>query len=360
PYRTDLTPLPSTLRRHCLARDRLHLWRPSKSRLDNAVGIKLSETDLDRILHVINVSWAQGTRDVYGAGLLVFHVFCDLRQIPEDERCPASPLLIITFISSCAGSYAGTTLGNYVFAIKAWHVLHGAIWSMNDAEIKATLTGATILAPPASKRPKRAPVTINLMEQIFAKLNLEDPFDAAVGSCFSTTFYTVARTGEFTVPSLNAFVSSSHVKPSDVSTRTDRNNLEVTVFRLPKTKCAAQGEDIFWSEKNGTTDPKASLANHLRINSPPENGHLFAYRHGKGHRSLTKRAFLDRIQTIAVSIGEDNLKGHGIRIGATLEYLLRGVPFDVVKSLGRWASEAFVLYLRQHAVIIVPYIQNHP
>jgi len=73
-----------------------------------------------------------------------------------------------------------------------------------------------------------------------------------------------------------------------------------------------------------------------------------------------KRAFLDRIQTIAISIGEDNLKGHGIRIGATLEYLLRGVPFDVVKSLGRWASEAFVLYLRQHAVILAPYIQNHP
>jgi hypothetical protein len=59
-------------------------------------------------------------------------------------------------------------------------------------------------------------------------------------------------------------------------------------------------------------------------------------------------------------IGENNLKGHGIQIGATLEYLLHGVPFDVVKSLGRWASEAFMLYLRQHAVIIAPYIQNHP
>jgi hypothetical protein len=89
---------------------------------------------------------------------------------------------------------------------------------MNDAKIKATLTGATILAPPTSKRPKRAPVTIHMMEQIFNKLNLEDPLDAAVGSCFSTTFYTVARTGEFTVLSLNAFDPSLHVKPSDVST----------------------------------------------------------------------------------------------------------------------------------------------
>jgi hypothetical protein len=230
---------------------------------------------------------------------------------------------------------------------------------MNDAEVKATLTGAANLAPPTSKRPKRVPITVGLMERIFAKLNPEDPFDAAVAGCFSTTFYSVSRTGEFTVSSLNAFDPSIHVKPSDVSNRVDRNNLEVTVFHLPKTKCADEGEDVFWSEQNGITDPKANFHNHIRINSPPRDGHLFAYRHNKGYRPLTKRAFLDRINAIAASIGEDSLKGHGIRIGATLEYLLGGVPFDVVKSLGRWASEAFVLYLRQHAVIMAPYIQNH-
>jgi hypothetical protein len=64
--------------------------------------------------------------------------------------------------------------------------------------------------------------------------------------------------------------------------------LEVTVFHLPKTKCAAQGKDVFWSEQHGTTDTKASLTNHLRINSPPKNGHLFAYHHSKGHCLLTK------------------------------------------------------------------------
>ena len=59
-------------------------------------------------------------------------------------------------------------------------------------------------------------------------------------------------------------------------------------------------------------------------------------------------------------LGEDSLKGHGIHIGGTLEFQLRGMPFDVMKSLGRWTSEAFMLYLHQHATIIVPYILNHP
>ena len=52
------------------------------------------------------------------------------------------------------------------------------------------------------------------------------------------------------------------------------------------------------------------------------------------------------------------MHGHGIRIGATLEYLLRGIPFDVMKVKGRWVSNAFQLYLRKHNQILAPYMQS--
>lgn len=41
-----------------------------------------------------------------------------------------------------------------------------------------------------------------------------------------------------------------------------------------------------------------------------------------------------------------------------LEYLLPSISFDVVKSIGRWASEAFILFLRKHAQILASYC--HP
>jgi hypothetical protein len=69
---------------------------------------------------------------------------------------------------------------------------------------------------------------------------------------------------------------------------------------------------------------------------------------------------MNRINTVATSLGLTSLKGHGVRIGGTLEYLLHGVPFDVVKSMGQWSSEAFTLYLRKHAVIMAPYLQGSP
>ncbi|KAF8816233.1 hypothetical protein BYT27DRAFT_7071827, partial [Phlegmacium glaucopus] len=79
-----------------------------------------------------------------------------------------------------------------------------------------------------------------------------------------------------------------------------------------------------------------------------------------GVRPLTQSEFLKCINIAAAELGIVSLKGHGICIGATLEYLLCGVPFDVVKSIGRWSGESFTLYLCQHAVIIAAYIQGTP
>ena len=168
--------------------------------------------DLKRILEVINISWAKGTGDTYGVDLLVYHVFCNSCNISEEDRSPASPILIIVFISSCVGLYAGGTLASYVFRVQAWHILHGLAWNMDNMQVKATLTGAAVLAPLASKHPKRAPVMVKLMMWIFEKLDFSNPLDAVVASCFSTIFYSVACTGEFTLPTLQPYTACQAIR----------------------------------------------------------------------------------------------------------------------------------------------------
>ena len=117
---------------------------------------------------------------------------------------------------------------------------------------------------------------------------------------------------------------------------------------------------MYWATQVGDTDPTAALQNHLQVNQPPELMHLFAYRVKHARRPLTKTKFLERVNEAARAAGLEPLQGHGIRIGSTLEYLLRGVPFDVMKAKGRWAGDSFLLYLRKHAVVIAPYIQATP
>ena len=194
---------------------------------------------------------------------------------------------------------------------------------MDEAQIKATLTGAANLAPPLHPNaPNVQPFTVGLITCILARLDPNDPLDAAIGSCLTTTFYTIARSGEFTVPALNAFDPKLHITRAGIYQCQDHNGLEVTAFKLPKTKCSSDGEEVFWATQDGPTDPQSALDNHYQVNNPPMDFPLFSYRHSKGLRPLTKRVFLERINVVALSIGEDSLKGHSIRIGATLEYLL--------------------------------------
>jgi hypothetical protein len=303
---------------------------------------------------VISVSWAQSTKAAYGAGLLAYHLFCDQRGVPEHQRCPASPILILSFIANAAGAYSGKTLAGYVFAVRAWHILHGQTWAMVPAELKAALT------PPTSRRPKRNPITVQFLVDARSRLNLALPFDAAFYACLTTTFYSLACLGEFTVPTLQAFHPDLHVKPSDMTIRTDRNGLHVTVFHLPVTKMSRQGEDVYWSTQPGQSDPEAAIAHHFSVNTPSPADHLFSWRHPAGLRPLTRRAFLDALQDLSKALQLARFQGHSIRIGATLELLLRGVPFDVVKTIGRWSSEAFLVYLRDHAVVMAPYMQGSP
>lgn len=366
PYADDLRPLPSICRPHVVAGDRLRLWLPQNPRntLDNnGIPTNLGPNDLERIKDVLENAWAQSTRDSYGTGILVYHVFCDRKAVAEDQRAPASPLLIISFVSTIAGAYSGSAVSSYASAVRAWHILHGVPWLMNKDELDTALKAADKLAPDSSKRKQRAPYTPDFILAIRSKLNLETPLHAAVYACLTTTFYTAARLGEFTVPRLKGekgFKPDTHVKPSDVRTERDRNNLKCTVFHIPRTKVAIHGEDVSWSAQHGDTDPEAAFEHHLAINKPKANGPLFAYRYQTGQKPLTKAKFLETVAKAARDANLDPLQGHGIRIGSTLEYLLRGVPFEVMKVKGRWASDAFIKYLTKHSQILAPYMQAVP
>ncbi len=345
------------------------MWLPLNSAKDNGYIANhsrnsLSFADQHRIPEVMIHAWEEDTRETYGSGLLVFHVFCDSNGTPESERAPAAQPLLSAFVASLAASYAGKTISNYFYGVRAWHILHGIPWKLEKAEMDTMLRAAEKLTPISSKRKPRRPYTPDFMNALRRHLDLNNPLDAAVFACLTTCFYASARLGEFAVRKLEGFDSSMSVSRKHLSHDQDRNGLKVTVVHLPKTKTSPHGEDVFWSKQNGDTDPDAALQNHLQINHPPQEGHLFAYMHQRGsrleHRALTKNKFLERIAKAARAVNLEPLQGHGIRIGSTLEYLLRGVPFDVMKVQGRWAGDSFLLYLRKHAVIMAPYIQAIP
>ena len=93
--------------------------------------------DINQVFDVMSNAWASSTRESYSAGILVYHVYCDVKSIPEELRAPTSQHIITAFVASLAGSYSGSTFSNYVHSIHAWHILHGLEWSLNPLELDA-------------------------------------------------------------------------------------------------------------------------------------------------------------------------------------------------------------------------------
>ncbi|KAL7282059.1 hypothetical protein ACG7TL_003527 [Trametes sanguinea] len=363
-FRDGLQLNPSILRPACAAKERLLKWTPSSSRRQrdaNGDASQLSPDDIQRITDVSAYAWAESTLGTYGTGLLIFHVFCDLRSIPEEHRAPASELLILAFVASIAGSYAQSAINNYVAGVRAWHILHGLPWHVDKSRYDAALAGAAQLAPPASKKPSRAPLALQEIASMAPSFTLADPLDAAVWACLCVGFFSLARLGELTVTTQKSFQTDLHPSRASVRSEAHRDGSEVRVIRLPRTKSAIAGEDISFARQVGAIDPWAALDNHFAVNQLAPSVHLFAYRKPSNNAivPLTRRAFLARVKVAALGIGLPNVSGHSLRIGGTLEYLLRGLSFETVKAIGRWKSEAFTLYLRKHAQVLAPYLQDN-
>lgn len=222
------------------------------------------------------------------------------------------------------------------------------------------LQGAAHLVPAHSKWGKHPPMTIDDLKIIRANLNLEDSCDVAVYTCIMVGFYCAARLGELTVPNIwETFNPKKYIMRWDVTKVANQNGLPVLKFHIPITKCEAEGEDVQCApHPDCITDPKAALLNHLHINSAHPDAHLFAQNHHKGGmHPLTKTQVVSKPTDIAKCQGLADLKGHSLHIEGTLFYLLKGVPFNIVKAIGRWAGNSFTIYLRLHTLILAPYLQ---
>jgi hypothetical protein len=213
PYPQHLTPVPSRLCPHCLAKDRLRLWISPAPIPIPANSPMLSEIERERVKDTMIHAWEEDTRVAYGAGLLMWHCFCDEKGISEEVRAPATQALLSAFIAHLAAAYSGRTISGYLSGVQAWHILHGFPWALEKKEMDTMLRAADKLTPSASKQKKRRPYTPDFISSVRAQLDLERPLDAAVFACLTTCFYTSARLGEFTTRTLSSFSPNTQISP---------------------------------------------------------------------------------------------------------------------------------------------------
>jgi hypothetical protein len=197
---------PSPLRPSVLAKDRILSWRtPYSFHSIRSLSASFSPDLISRWQAVLAASVERDTRGSYAAGLLRFNHFCDLNNIPEAQRMPASEALLSIFISSYgAGHVASGTVSTWLAGLQLWHAISFAPWH-GDALLKRTRKGVSKLAPPSTRRLPRDPVTYNHMTVLRAGLDLSNTRDSAVWAAACTAWRDCARLGEVLVDSPSSF-----------------------------------------------------------------------------------------------------------------------------------------------------------
>ena len=328
---------------------------------------------LDKAYHATHSTLAPSTQSVYGAGLLRFTQFCDSWKISEQDRMPASAVLLTAFTSQCAGSYLGKTINSWLADLRLWHILNRAPWYGNDDWVCLARTTAGKQGT-AFKRPLWAPVSLEHLHTLRRSLDITDPFHAAVWATALTTFFGCQRLGETTVKSLASFDPAFHVTcNTPVSKHQLSNGSSSMSLRIPCTKTTKQeGASITLTSREDDLCPVAAICNHLAISKDaPATMSFFAYQNPDGSFSHMFRGtdqlsyyythishchlahFLDAINGIWQQASLDHVSGHSFCIGGAVTLLLAGVPPEVVAATGGWTSLAFLLYWR-HMEEIIP------
>ncbi|PPR03772.1 hypothetical protein CVT26_005787 [Gymnopilus dilepis] len=351
---------PSALRPHVLASDRLIAWTtPCTLSFRQSLNSLLPSADAYALLQVMLFSLDEDTRSVYGAGPLRFTQYCDSRNIPEEDRMPASEVLLAGFATAmAAGKVASTTLDNWLAGLHFWHTINGAPWHGHDM-LRTVKNGVAKLVPDTSRRAKRPPVTIQHLYALRRGLDLSSSFDAAVWALACIAFWSCC---ELLIPSRHVFDPSKHVaRGCPMSFRSDAGGISSAVFHIPWSKTTRNlGADIVVTKINDPSDPFIALQHHLSTNKDvPAEAPLFSFvTAGGGHAPMTRDWFLQRCEDVWEAAGLPRMAGHAFRIGGATELLLRGTPPDIVAVQGRWRSRAFLDYWRRIEGILPLFITN--
>ncbi len=201
---------------------------------------------------------------------------------------------------------------------------------------------------PHSTRTKWLPITAEIMSIIQSVLltgasGLDQSNSLMLWAACCTGYFGFMRSGEFT--SCQANQGSSTLQTSEVAMDSHSNPTVIRLFlRKAKTDPFGKGVYIYLGKTSKPVCLVMVLRKYLAIR-PSHQGALFIWKDGSSHSQSQLVRELRQILKSA-NIDHSAYSGHSFRIGAVTSAARAGVPAHATKMLGRWESEAYILYIR--------------
>ena len=187
------------------------------------------------------------------------------------------------------------------------------------------------------------PITIAILRKLYKIINLNDFSDVLFWAACLTGFFGFLRCGEFTT-------NSSHF---DVNTNLSLNDIQVDKHISPmvvlinikasKTNQFRHGHVLHIGASGNNICAVRALMNYLH-HCGNNSGPLFLLQNGQ---PLSCDKFCTWFRDAMTRIGETrHYSGHSFRIGSATTAAAVGIPDNLIKTLGRWISDAYQLYIQ--------------
>ena len=289
---------------------------------------------------------APSTQRVYRSGSKRFLDFCTrfkLAPFPATER-------VLSFFVALLyrEGLSGGTVKSYLSAVRHMHISMGLgdphISSMPQLEYVVKGMKKKTASRAARVRLPITPQILRQMKQVWQLLP-DRHNSAMLWAAVCMCFFGFLRSGEVVVPSDSDYDSSTHLSFGDV--RVDSVDFPQYVevrIKASKTDPFRQGVSVFLGRTDADLCPVGAVLDYM-VRRGSGQGPFFLFSDG---RFLSRERFVASVRSAlqAAGVEASDYAGHSFRIGAATTAALCGVQDSLIKTLGRWESSAYMLYIR--------------
>ena len=287
---------------------------------------------------------APSTRRVYQSGIKALYSFnfCEKFKI---QPLPVASLTLQFFCVDVSSHASYKTLKVYLAAIRLLHLEHGLDDPTNDHLLHLVCRGIRRLQGDHTR--PRLPITINLLRTLKTQLSKSTSFtlleQRLLWAAFSLAFYGFMRVSEFTTPAVSDNFSPPGLHWTDVKLHT--NSISLTLHQS-KTDPFQQGHQITIAATNTSTCPVRAMHKYVSVvPARDRTGPLF---------SVGRFSPLSRVNVTATlrqllhntNVMPSSYASHSFRIGAATTATAAGLTPTLIKTLGRWRSNAYETYVQ--------------
>ena len=287
--------------------------------------------------------FAQSTRRTYSTQLGLFLRFCSYLNI---NPVPISDTNLGRYVAFLAPKLCFSSIRQYLNVVRLLHVESGYPNPLsNNWFLDSILKG--LRRKKGDSTSQKLPITADILYGILQLLNLDRPFDLVFWAACLVGFFSFFRKSNLFIPSPKQFDPSKHLCCSDVSFSTSGAVLAV---RWSKTIQFRQRVlEVPLPHMPGSPFCPSSALLLVTRSLPNAQGPrpLFCYKASSGVRPLTHSEFVQALKSHIDRLGIDSslYSSHSMRRGGASFALHCGLPAELIKLQGDWASNAYEKYL---------------